>query len=257
MNNFNSPFGNQAPKDILKRFYSLNKILVYILLGSLLTLILLHGTFFNIFYTVYLIYFGGVIFKQYFKDDKLIKTFILSGFFGSILSYLIFKENFHVQQLIIAFIGSGAISLITSAATFSPNASIQLALFGNVKLKWVALILIGLDILTINPSSPDARLTDIGGVIYGFLNIYLFNRSADSFKFKMPSFFGRPKPYYKKPSSKKPFTRSQTIEKDEDFNARKKSEQESIDKILDKIKKSGYDTLSAEEKRKLFDQSRN
>jgi hypothetical protein len=45
-------------------------------------------------------------------------------------------------------------------------------------------------------------------------------------------------------------------ETDEEYNARKRQNQEEIDAILDKIRKSGYDSLTKEEKQKLFDQSR-
>jgi RNA polymerase-binding transcription factor DksA len=63
-------------------------------------------------------------------------------------------------------------------------------------------------------------------------------------------------PYYKKPKYKKSATRSSQTETDEAYRERKKREQMEIDKILDKIKQSGYDSLTAEEKRKLFDQSK-
>ena len=46
-------------------------------------------------------------------------------------------------------------------------------------------------------------------------------------------------------------------ESDEEYNARKRQNQEEVDAILDKIRKSGYDSLTKEEKKKLFDQSRN
>jgi hypothetical protein len=45
-------------------------------------------------------------------------------------------------------------------------------------------------------------------------------------------------------------------ETDEEYNTRKRQNQDEIDAILDKIRKSGYDSLTKEEKQKLFDQSR-
>jgi hypothetical protein len=45
-------------------------------------------------------------------------------------------------------------------------------------------------------------------------------------------------------------------ETDEEYNARQRKNQEEIDAILDKIRKSGYDSLTKQEKEKLFDQSR-
>lgn len=45
-------------------------------------------------------------------------------------------------------------------------------------------------------------------------------------------------------------------ESDWDYNARKKREQDEVDRILDKIRRSGYDSLTEEEKRKLFDKGK-
>ena len=45
-------------------------------------------------------------------------------------------------------------------------------------------------------------------------------------------------------------------ESDWDYNARRKAEQDEVDRILDKIRKSGYDSLSREEKQRLFDQGK-
>jgi len=256
MNSFNNPYANRKPKDLWDEFRRNNKVLLWLLVGSLLGLAIAEVSFFNIFYLVYLIYFGGILFRQFFNDEKLIKTFAFGGLSGIAIYLVAFSASFIPINLIPVFVGSSAMSLLAATATYAPNRIIKLAFFGNVKIKWLAIVLIGLDVLTINPSVPSIRITDLGGVIYGFLSIYLPARSTFSGNFNFGSLFRKRGPYVKKTKKRKPQTRSQTIEKDEEYNARKKKEQKEIDKILEKIKKSGYDSLSADEKRKLFDQSR-
>jgi len=88
------------------------------------------------------------------------------------------------------------------------------------------------------------------------LSIYLPARKTFGKGFDFGRMFKKRGPYYKKPKYKKSATRSSQTETDEAYRERKKREQMEIDKILDKIKQSGYDSLTAEEKRKLFDQSK-
>jgi len=255
MNGFNNPYQNRNPKDIWNEFRRNNKVLLWLLVGSLIGLAATGSSFFTIFYLVYLIYFGGILFRQFFNDEKLIKVFAFGGLSGIAIYALVFNAAINPINLVSAFIGSAAMALLSSVATYAPNRVIKLALFGDVKIKWLAIILIGLDLLTINPSAP-SRISDIGGVIFGFLYIYLPARKTFGKGIDLGSFFRKRGPYVKKSRKRKTPPRSQTIEKDEDYNARKKKEQKEIDKILEKIKKSGYDSLSIDEKKKLFDQSK-
>ena len=256
MNGFNNPYANRKPKDLWNSFYRNQKVLVWIMGISLLGLVAVGTRFFTIIYLVYLIYFGGILFKQYFNDEKLIKAFSFGGLSGTGVYLLIFSSSIDVLSIVPVFIGSGALALLTAAATYAPNQEVVLALFGKVKIKWLAIILIAIDLLTINPSHPTDRVSDLGGVIFGFLLIYLPARKTFGKGIDFGTIFRKKGPYYKKSKKRKSPLRSQTIEKDEDYNARKKQEQKEIDKILEKIKLKGYESLSAQEKRKLFDQSK-
>jgi len=255
MSGFNNPYANRNPKDMFNSFYRNQKVLVWIMGISLVGLAISQTRFFTIIYLIYLIYFGGILLKQFFNDEILIKKFVFGGLAGVGLYSLIFNASINPQTLVSVFIGSAAMSLLTAAATYAPNQEVMLALFGRIKIKWLAAILIGLDLLTINPSALDPRISDLGGVIFGFLSIYIPARKTFGKGLNFGSLFRKKGPYYKKSKKKKSTPRSQTIETDEEYLARKKREQKEIDKILEKIKHKGYDSLSGEEKRKLFDQS--
>ena len=104
-------------------------------------------------------------------------------------------------------------------------------------------------------------MAHLGGMLFGFLMIRYWNHHPDS-QFSRPNsqdIFGNLKCNFEKRRSGKPemHVEEGSREADMEFNARKKHNQEEIDAILDKIRKSGYDSLSKEEKQKLFDASRN
>ncbi len=255
MRGYYNPYQNSNPKEMWNNFYRNNKITVWLMGGALVLMAFMRASFFNIFFSVYLIYFGSVLFKQFFNDEKLLRTFIFAGLSGLALYLLIFNDIIFWMTAVNVFISAASISLIVAASTYAPDMEVLLAFFGRVKIKWLAVVLVALDILTINPSHPSPRIADIGGILYGFLSIYLPARRTFGVGFDPGKLFRKRGPYYKRQGKKKAETRTQTFESDEDYNARKNREQKEIDAILEKIKTSGYDSLTADEKRKLFDQS--
>lgn len=103
-----------------------------------------------------------------------------------------------------------------------------------------------------------AHLAHLGGVIFGFFLIRHWQKHpTDGYgRSQGEVFFENLRNKWEQRTNKKANTNNYTSSNpDWDYNARKKAQQEEIDHILDKIRKSGYDSLTAEEKRKLFDQS--
>lgn len=252
MAQFYNPNNRPDPRILLKQFYNREKLLIILMALTLVLLIISESRFFNIIYLVYLVYFGGVIFKQFFTNERLISQFVFGGLSGAAVYLMVFNAQINPQHLLSAFAASAGFSLLAAAATKAPKMEIPLVLLGKVKLQWLAIIFIGLDLLTINPMNPSLRLTDLGGVVYGFLSIYF----TSGLSIKMPRIFKKKGPYYKRPKKAQQSTYKARPERDEDYNARKLKEQKEVDKILERIKKSGYESLSAEEKAKLFDQSK-
>lgn len=99
----------------------------------------------------------------------------------------------------------------------------------------------------ISSSNPGGPLAHMGGFLFGYIYITLFRHKLLP-KFDPASWF-RPKP--------KVTYRSSTIKTDEQYNIEKKQRQEEIDRILDKIKESGYQSLTEREKEILFRASKN
>ncbi len=143
-----------------------------------------------------------------------------------------------------------------------------------LKVKWVIIGLIALDLGSAVLSSNDhiAHFAHLGGMLFGFFVFKYWQHKAQNGAGGMGfdkgrQFFNRmqnnwenrthhthpPFNIYRNPSQE----HNVRNESDWDYNARKKAQQDEIDQILDKIRKSGYDSLSKEEKRKLFDSSNN
>jgi len=256
MNLFNNQNQGTDLKAYYRNFYYQNKLLVYMMAASLILLMISKAGFFDIFYYVYLLYFGGFIIKQYQGEHKVLMTFLISGFSGFVLFALLAPQAIVSLFTIQAFIASASLGMLAAAATYVPNMEVMLVFFGRVKIKWLALILIGIDLIHIFNGGNILTLSHLGGIAYGALSMYLLR--TGSFKFDNPfkNVFKKKGPYYKK-SKNTTNTYSKRPETDEDYLARKNKEQAEIDIILDKVKKSGYESLSASDKQKLFNKSKN
>lgn len=143
-----------------------------------------------------------------------------------------------------------------------------------IKAKWLVTGMIAIEIFSsFSPGSDIAHVVHVGGALTGFLLIMYWKRHPYSGYGNMGmhkghQFFDRMKDSWEKHTGKvgtggsnsswgdSSQHNSTTQNSDWDYNAQKHREQEEIDRILDKIRKSGYDSLSKSEKQKLFDSSK-
>jgi len=130
-------------------------------------------------------------------------------------------------------------------------------LLGPVKIVYIAIFAFVLDFLSLdNASNPGGHVAHIGGALLGYLFAVQYKKGNDITHWvsKLIDWFaGLFKPRQKKSKLKVKYTRNET---DWEYNKRKRTEQEEIDAILDKLKQSGYSSLSSDEKKKLFDASK-
>ncbi|MEA3504609.1 MAG: rhomboid family intramembrane serine protease [Bacteroidota bacterium] len=227
---------------------------------TLFSYMFLQEGFFHLLFNMIILYFGGKIFSEYLDDQKLLKTYLFGGFFGA-LFFIISYNIFPVFQDNIAntlALGSSAsvLAILIAIATYVPEYSVNLIFIGRTKLKYIAVIFIVLDIFNIQTGNEGGHLAHLGGALWGFIysrSLLKGNDLVGSLNFGwMRNFFVKKK--------KSPFTnihRNKRPLSDEEYNARKVSKQKDIDKILDKISKSGYNSLTEKEKEILFKHSNN
>lgn len=226
-----------------------------------------HYGLFHLLMNMLMLYFTGRMFNQFFGDKKLLSLYIVGGLAGGIfeiLARLIFPALANQGVQVVGASGS-IMAIFMALAFYRPN--MKVALFGVIQLPLIALALIflAMDFLSITKNDSTAHFAHLGGAFIGFYfvkNQYKkniidrFQTFIDSIQNKLSNFSFEKKNNLKfqKGGQSQSTVREQS---DEDFNYNKKMNQERIDKILDKISKSGYDSLTKAEKDFLFQQSKN
>lgn len=224
---------------------------------TLITYMFLHKGFLHILFNLLWLHFAGKIFLQYLNSKQLLSTYILGGLSGATLYLLAFNLSPTFEGVLTQSIALGAsasvLAIIAAIATYVPNYSLQLNFIGRVKIKHIALFSILLDVLSIPKGNAGGHIAHIGGAIFGFLYIKRLQNGKDWSKvfsqlldYLINTFTQRRRPL--KTVHKRPNT-------DDQWRKRKAKNQVDINRILDKISQSGYESLNASEKEILFKES--
>lgn len=209
----------------------------------------LHGSFLHILFNMIALYFIGNLFIQYFTQKQLLNFYILGTFFGGLL-YLISQNYFPIFQgknTYLVGASAGVSAIFIGLATYIPNFSLKIRFIGFVKLKNLALIWIGLDILSLTGSNAGGAFSHLGGALFGFIYVNQASNREISFFKNLFSIFKR---------KQKPLKTVYKSKKKNNVSAGKNNDQKRVDTILDKISKSGYDALTKNEKEFLFKQGK-
>jgi len=228
---------------------------------TIFTYMFLHEGFLHLLFNMIMLYFGGIIFLEYLDEKKLLWTYILGGVTGAIffiLAFNIFPVFEEIKGIAVALGASASVlAILVAIATYVPDYTVQLFLLGRLKLKYIAIVFIGIDILSMSAGNAGGHIAHIGGAFYGFIYAYSLKNNNDLLgflnKFKFPDFSMKRKQSKfdtSRPKSGRPMH-------DDSYNKKRAGKQEEIDRILDKISKSGYDSLTKAEKELLFKNSNN
>jgi membrane associated rhomboid family serine protease len=223
---------------------------------TLLTYMFTHKEILHILFNMLWLYWFGLIFLEYLDQRKLVAVYIEGGLCGAIV-YIISFNIFPVFNQVVAesvAIGASAsvMAVVVSIAVYVPDYSVNLLLLGRIKIKYVALAIFILASVMDFSVNSGGKLAHIGGALFGYLYTINLRRGRDLGKGinKTIDFFAtlfKPRKKlrvtYKKPAS------------DYEYNKSRVDHQEKINKILDKISKGGYDSLTKEEKDLLFNES--
>lgn len=225
-----------------------------------ITYMFLHYDILHILFNMLWLYWFGRIFLQFFSEKQLGGLYLLGGFFGAafyLIAYNLFPY-FEKVVLVSTLMGASAaiLAIVVATAFHVPDYKINLLFFGAVPLKYIALITIAIDTFSITSDNAGGHIAHLGGAFIGYLFATQWSKGRDLTAFinrGLDLLVTRIKPTKRKLNVK--VKRGGRPESDLEYNSRKKRESEEIDRILDKIKKSGYSHLTAEEKRRLFDAS--
>lgn len=229
-----------------------------------ITYMFVHETILHLLFNMLWLYWFGNIFLQYFTGRTLGSLYILGGLSGALLFLLAFNTiPYYVQMGNGVMIGASAavMAIVMGAAFYRPEVRLNLFLFGSIQIIYIALFVFVIDFLSLSKSTnPGGHIAHIGGALAGYIFAVQYRNGHDITAWLsrlMDGFFNIFKPRQKRKRQKPEMkVTHRKPESDSDYNHRKHQEQEQIDAILDKLKQSGYNSLSSEEKKKLFDASK-
>lgn len=220
---------------------------------TLLTYAFFHAGFFHLLFNMIVLNFAGRLFLTFFSQRQLLGLYLL----GAIFAGIVFVASYFVLQKTSSIVGaSGAImAILIATAAYSPLMNLRLLLIGNVKLWQFAAVIVILDLLQIFVENTGGHIAHLAGAFFGFVYIKLLQNGTDLTKgifmlYDKITGVGSPskKGHFKK--IHRNYTPTQT--KIVSNIVTKNKTQQQIDEILDKISKSGYDSLSKDEKEFLF-----
>lgn len=223
---------------------------------TLFTYMFLHYDILHILFNMLMLYWFGIIFRSYFTSKHLLAVYILGGISGALFYILTFNSIPYFIKMGDSFMigASGAVTAIIFASAFyNRNQEVGLLFFGRVKIIYIALFIFALDFIALGGgNNTGGHVAHIGGAIFGYLFATQYLKGRDITKWfnltidKLFNLFKRRSPMkvsYRKGKS------------DADYSQQRHNNEVEIDRILDKIKQSGYNSLSDSEKKRLFDAS--
>jgi len=228
----------------------------------------MHGGFLHILFNMLALYWFGRLFVEYLGSDKLVAVYVLGALFGAIFYLLAYNTipffMQHVEEAKlhtvngINMVGASAAvnAIVVATAVLLPNYTFFMLFLGPVKIKYIAAVAVLLSILGADGDNAGGNIAHLGGALIGFIYIKQLQAGInwglwitvtidwfkDLFKSKpnvKVTYRGEDKAGSKKPSA-----------------PTSKASQAEIDIILDKISDRGYESLTKEEKEKLFNASK-
>lgn len=210
---------------------------------TLLSYSFIHFGLLHVLFNLLWLYWMGNLFLDFLNKKQFHWVYLggvgMGALFFLLIQLLPFQQALNNSILIGA--SAGVMAIFAATTTLIPDYRIRLLLFGDVKLKYLLLVYIVLDLIgtTSGSSNFGGNLAHLGGVFWGFTFVKLLQKGTDLSK------------YFNKKTKLKVVKNTSTHTKTKAPNIN----QAEIDAILDKISKTGYENLSSREKQILFDAS--
>lgn len=230
---------------------------------SAITYMFLHTDVMHIFFNMISLYWFGRIALERLSQKQLVGLYILGGLAGAamyVLSYNLFPYfSVAVHNSYLLGASGAVVAICVAAATLQPNYPIRLMFIGEVKLIWVAIGMVAISVFGITGNNAGGEFAHIGGAIWGYFYAKAWMKGKDYSQLVtsvinwFTNTFKRAPKIKVKQGGKQTASRMKT---DAEYNREKRANEAAIDAILDKIKQRGYESLTADEKRELFDRSK-
>lgn len=228
---------------------------------TIISYMFLHYSFLHILFNLLWLYWFGQIFMMYFDAKKLLGIYFMGGITGGIfyiLAYNLFPafENMANSGMLLGASAS-IIAIVVASAVYAPNLRLNLLLissiFGPIKIVWIAVASILIYFIGITGTNAGGNLAHLGGALWGFIYMSQLKKGRDITARFNNFIFDANKLFKPKKKLRVSYRKNSAQEMtDWEYNKQQRSKQENINEILDKISRSGYDSLSKKEKEILF-----
>jgi membrane associated rhomboid family serine protease len=219
----------------------------------------------HIFWNMITLYWFGKLFVEYLGDAKLIAVYVLGALAGGLFYLLMYNFiPFYIENSVgtIGLVGASAaiFAVMMAIVTLIPDYTFFLLFLGPVKIKYIAMFFIVVSFIGITGGNMGGNLAHLGGVIIGYVYTKQLQAGVNwgSWVTATLEWIGRL--FKSSPKVKVTYRKAEPVRKanvagqpKQPFN---KATQEEIDAILDKISDKGYESLTKEEKEKLFNASK-
>ena len=216
-----------------------------------LTYMFLHQDIMHILFNMLILYWTGKLFTEYLGNEKLWGTYVLGAITGAVLYVLAFNlfPAFEAARSTAYLLGAsaGVIAILVAIATLLPDYTVHLLIFGAVRLKYLAIVSILLYFISIPLGNAGGHIAHLGGALFGFVMVKQLRAGRD-----LTSWLTGLGNRKRKVPMKVVSRGGRLANSDEQLREQAIATQEMVDQILDKINKSGFDSLSKQEKEILY-----
>lgn len=239
---------------------------------SIFTYMFMHEGLFHILFNMLFLYWFGLLIHQYLGSRKLVNLYVLGGIFGALFYVIIYNLAPYFSQSVEGSLmlgaSAGVFAIVVGAATLTPNTTFHLMIIGPVKIVYIAAFYVILSFANTIGANAGGELAHLGGALLGYLYVTQLRKGNDwgipvqKVGIFFENIFNRSRSKVKvsyrkaKTTSNGGYGGFASKSNSPSSTKTKEATQEEIDMILDKIAEKGYDGLSKEEKRKLFEFSK-
>ena len=229
---------------------------------SLFTYMFLHVGALNLLFNMLWLYWFGQLFLSFFSARHYRGLYLLGGLCGGLLYLLAFNVfpyfEAYVHGSYLLGASASVLAIVVATAVRQPEYRVNFMFVGAVRLKYVALFMVVTDLLFVTSGNGGGHIAHLGGALAGWWCAASLQKGHDVTRWinQVFDWFSGGFRFKTSPKKSKMKVERGGRAADYDYNSRKKQQSEEIDRILDKLKKSGYSSLTTEEKRRLFDASK-
>jgi membrane associated rhomboid family serine protease len=225
----------------------------------------LHENILHLAFNMLFLYFFGNIVHEYLGNRRLLNIYLLGGMVGGLTYMLAYNLlPYFRNELPIAFMlgaSGAAFAVMVAAATLLPNYTFLIMFIGPIRIKYIALFYLVISVGSTISTNAGGNIAHLGGAVLGFVFIKQLRKGRDLgspisavFDFIKSLFVEDEqiiipsKKVTEKTYSSGTYGTSRLSKNDTDDYPN----DEEVDALLDKISRTGYESLSRDEKLRLF-----